>query len=79
MIGGTDRADKCVAFQQNLNKREKCGNRNPMKGSAGKCQILLLGKNNPLHLYTLGADQQEGYVAEKFLEFLVIMKLSDQQ
>lgn len=50
-----------------------------MKVSAGKCQILHLGKNNSMHLYTLGPDQQESCSAEKFLEFLVVTKFSEQQ
>ena len=38
---------------------------NLMKFSKGKCKVLHLGKNNPMHQYMLGASQLEGSLAEK--------------
>ncbi|KAK4831251.1 hypothetical protein QYF61_016483 [Mycteria americana] len=39
--------------------------------SKGKCQVLHLGRNNPMHQYMLGADQLESNFAEKDLGVLV--------
>ena len=38
-----------------------------MKFSKGKCQVLHLGRNNPMHQYMLGADQLGSKSPEKVL------------
>ncbi|KAK4821754.1 hypothetical protein QYF61_000815 [Mycteria americana] len=47
--------------------------------SKGKCKILHLGRNNPMHLYKLGADQLESSPQEKDLRVLVDTKLNMSQ
>ena len=44
-----------------------------------KCQILHLGRNNPMHRYMLGATQLEISLAEKGLGILVDTKLNMSQ
>ncbi|KAK4826870.1 hypothetical protein QYF61_011989, partial [Mycteria americana] len=39
---------------RDLDRLEKCTNRKCMKFSTGKCKVLLLGRNNPMHQYWLG-------------------------
>lgn len=51
-------------------------NRNPVKLNAGKWQVLQLGKNNLMQLCSLGSDELEGSLAEKFLGVLVETKLA---
>ena len=55
---------------------EKWAYRNIMKFNKGKCKILRLGRNSPMHQYTLGANWLEGSLAEKDLTILVVNKLT---
>ena len=38
-----------------------------MKFSRRKCQVLRLGRHNPMHQYRLGTDQLESSIAERDL------------
>lgn len=51
--------DSCAVIQRDLNCLEKWSNKNLTKFNKGKCQILQLGTNDPMHRYTLGASQLE--------------------
>ncbi|PKU49476.1 hypothetical protein llap_185 [Limosa lapponica baueri] len=42
-----------------------------MKFNKGNCRVLYLGRNNPMHRYTLGADLLESSSAERDLGFMV--------
>ena len=68
-----------AAIQRDLNRLEKLAVRNLMKFNKGKCKALHLGRNNPRHLYMLGATHVEKSFAEKALEVLVDTKLNVSQ
>lgn len=43
----SDGQDSCAAIRSNLDRLEKCTNKNVIKFNKGKCKILHLGRNNP--------------------------------
>lgn len=75
--GVVDVLEGWVAIQRDPASLKKWADRNLMRISIGKCQVLYLGR---MHQYKLGADWLQSDSEDKGLEILVINKLSmDQQ
>jgi len=66
-----DTPEGCAAIQQDLDRPEIWVQRNLMRFNKGKCKVLHLERNNPMHLYRLGADLLESSSEERDLGFLV--------
>ncbi|KAK4825525.1 hypothetical protein QYF61_000038 [Mycteria americana] len=79
-LGGmADMPEGHAAIQRDLDRLEKWADRNLMTFKKGKCKVLHLGRNNPMHQYMLGATQLEGSLAENNLGVLVDTKLNMSQ
>ncbi|GAB0180624.1 hypothetical protein GRJ2_000527700 [Grus japonensis] len=76
--GVADTLEGPAAIQRPLNRLEKPGDRNLMKFSK-KCQVLHLGRNNPMHQHILGATPLESSPAERDLGVLVDTRLNMSQ
>jgi len=71
-----DTPEGCTAVQRGLDRLEEWAEKNLMKFSKGKCRVLHLGKNNPIHQYMLRTGWLESGLAEKGLGVLVDTRLN---
>ncbi|PKU41603.1 rna-directed dna polymerase from mobile element jockey-like [Limosa lapponica baueri] len=79
-LGGVaDTPEGCATTQRDLDRLERWAERNLMKFNQGKCRVLYLGRNNPMHQYKLGADMLESSSVEKVLGVLVDNRMTMSQ
>ncbi|PKU38866.1 rna-directed dna polymerase from mobile element jockey-like [Limosa lapponica baueri] len=79
-LGGVaDTPEGCAAIQRDLDRPEYWAERNLTKFHKGKCRVLHLGRNNPMHQHRLGADLLESSSEEKDLGVLVDNRMTMSQ
>jgi len=79
-LGGVvDTPAGCAAIQRDLDRLDSWAERNLMKFNKGKCMVLHLGRNNPMHQYRLRADLLESRSVERDLSVLVDNRLTMSQ
>ncbi|PKU49507.1 rna-directed dna polymerase from mobile element jockey-like [Limosa lapponica baueri] len=79
-LGGVaDTPEGCATIQRDLDRLESWAERNLMKFNKGKCRVLHLGRNNPMHQYRLEGDLLESSSEQKDMGVLVDNRMTMSQ